>query len=130
MGEILSAFEFFDRPALDVTLKHTPSVRDPFDSQTPFYVLIETQGSNKDHDDTKLFSFLESLLDQEIVADGVLAQDQSQQDLFWEIREGISDACKLDGGLYKYDLSVPVKDLYSVVLDMREKMLGCIILIP
>jgi (R)-2-hydroxyglutarate---pyruvate transhydrogenase len=65
---------------------------------------------------------LEKLLESELVTDGVLAQDQSQQDLFWEIRESISDSCKRDGGLYKYDLSVPVKDLYSVVLDVRQEM--------
>ncbi len=29
LGEILSAFEFLDRPSLEVTLKHTEGVRDP-----------------------------------------------------------------------------------------------------
>jgi hypothetical protein len=53
LGEILSAFEFFDRKAFDLVLKHTQQ-KDPFTSSqdsNQFYVLIETSGSNKQHDD-------------------------------------------------------------------------------
>lgn len=44
------AFEFFDRGSLDLTIKHL-NCRDPLTSNLPFYVLIETSGSNKDHDE-------------------------------------------------------------------------------
>ena len=54
LGEILSAFEFFDQEGLDLVLKHTGQKR-PFADEPEggraFYVLIETSGSNKDHDD-------------------------------------------------------------------------------
>lgn len=122
LGEVLSAFEFFDRQSLDLTLKHLPNARDPFTSITPFYVLIETQGSNKEHDDAKLFAYLESVMEDGIVVDGVLAQDSNQADMFWEIREGISEACTKEGGIFKYDLSVPVVKLYSVVEEIRDRL--------
>ena len=55
LGEILSAFEFFDQQALDLTLKHLEGVRNPLpDTQTPFYLVIETSGSNEEHDNEKL----------------------------------------------------------------------------
>ena len=122
LGEVLSAFEFFDRPSLDLTLKHIENARDPFESQVPFYVLIETQGSTKEHDDSKLDSYLTKLMEDGVVCDGVVAQDQSQATLFWEIREGIPEACTKEGGMYKYDLSVPVPELYTIVLDIRSKL--------
>lgn len=54
LGEILSAFEFFDQEGLDMVLEHT-GAKTPFESEPEggraFYVLIETSGSNKDHDD-------------------------------------------------------------------------------
>lgn len=51
-GEILSAFEFFDQQSFDLVQKHaTQGVRDPFETRHPFYVLIETSGSKKEHDD-------------------------------------------------------------------------------
>lgn len=119
LGEILSAFEFFDRPCVDLVRKHF-ALREPLEQTPAFYVLIETHGSNKDHDEAKLSLFLESLLEDEAISDGVLAQDIEQQKLFWQIRESITEACSKEGGLYKYDLSVPVKDLYSIVTEMRK----------
>lgn len=60
LGEILSAFEFFDQEGMDLVLKHTK--QKPVFESTPeggaFYVLMETSGSNKDHDDeVKYFRF-------------------------------------------------------------------------
>ena len=55
LGEILSAFEFFDQQALDLTLKHLEGVRNPLpDTQTPFYLVVETSGSSEAHDSEKL----------------------------------------------------------------------------
>jgi D-lactate dehydrogenase (cytochrome) len=44
------AFEFWDKSALHMFKKHaTP--KEVMEQEYPFYVLIETSGSNKDHDD-------------------------------------------------------------------------------
>lgn len=55
MGEILSAFEFLDQQALELTLEQLPDVRNPLpDASGPFYLLVETSGSNATHDYEKL----------------------------------------------------------------------------
>ena len=55
LGEILSAFEFLDREALQLTLAELPEVKDPLPSAaTRFYVLLETAGSNSEHDSAKM----------------------------------------------------------------------------
>ena len=56
LGEILSAFEFLDKHALDLTLGVLKdSVKNPLPaSHTPFYLLIETAGGNREHDHAKL----------------------------------------------------------------------------
>lgn len=58
LGEILSAFEFFDQEGLDLVLAHTGQ-KPPFEGEPAggraFYVLLETSGSNKDHDDEVSF---------------------------------------------------------------------------
>lgn len=106
---------------MDLVLKYTPS-RDPFTGLNKFYVLIETSGSNQDHDDEKLAVFLEDIMTNEVVLDGVLAQDTTQFKNFWEIRESIPVACAKEGGMFKYDLSVPLPLLYNIVTEMREKL--------
>lgn len=53
LGEILSAFEFLDQEGLDCVLGHqgVPCPVEMPEGERSFYVLLETSGSNKDHDD-------------------------------------------------------------------------------
>ncbi|KAI9099726.1 hypothetical protein DFS34DRAFT_592639 [Phlyctochytrium arcticum] len=122
LNEILSAFEFFDQTCLGLVKQHIPTTREPFEAQTPFYVLVETNGSNKDHDDEKLSLFLEQLMTDGIIEDGALAQDSNQASGMWNIRESITECLAKEGGNYKFDLSVPVPQLYSVVEDMQKHL--------
>lgn len=149
LGEILSAFEFWDQEGLEMVLRHTGQ-KAPFEGEPEggraFYVLIETSGSNKDHDDEvswasrvvsirgkefsqlysslpvqKLGGLLEHLLESETISDGVLAQDETQVTSLWSLRESLPEAAGKLGKVYKYDLSMPVKDMYSLVEEARER---------
>ena len=55
LGEILSAFEFFDGASYnlvrDMKKEHGEEVKKVFDNEGDFYVLVETSGSNPDHDE-------------------------------------------------------------------------------
>lgn len=125
LGEILSAFEFMDRPAFDMVLTQLDGVRNPLpDAGTPFYLLVETSGSHQDHDRAKMDMFLESVMEDELVADGAVAQDQAQLASFWRIREGCAEALQKAGAVYKYDLSLPVASMYSLVEATRKRLEG------
>lgn len=69
----------------------------------------------------KLNALLEKLLVEEIVVDGVLAQDETQVLSLWSLRETLPEAAGKLGKVYKYDLSMPVKDMYSLVEEARER---------
>jgi D-2-hydroxyglutarate dehydrogenase len=123
LGEILSAFEFIDRPALDIALSHLSGTRDPLpESWKSFYLLIETTGSNDTHDKEKLDAFLESTMEKGLVADGVVAQGISQAASFWQIREGIAEALGKAGAVYKYDFSLAPRYFYKIVEDLRDRL--------
>jgi len=59
---------------------------------------------------------------EEIVADGVVAQDTTQQAHLWACREGIAESLAHWGGVYKYDLSIPIPQLYAIVEAVKEKL--------
>eukprot|EP00250_Pteridium_aquilinum_P011028 c19791_g1_i2 orf=792-1811(+) len=123
LGEILSAIEFLDRRALDMVLDHSAGSRDPLpDSKQDFYLLVETTGSCQNHDREKLDNFLESCLENGLVADGVVAQDSQQFTSFWGLREGVTEALSKAGAVYKYDLSIPVPYLYNIVEDLQKRL--------
>lgn len=121
LGEILSAFELMDAASQRFVHRKTEMKR-PIEGDYPFYCLVETSGSNGEHDNEKLEAFLEHVMDEEIVADGVVAQDGTQIAQLWGWREGITEAIGHFGATYKYDLSIPIKDLYKVVEDTRERL--------
>lgn len=121
LSEILSAFELMDNES-QVLVRKVTNNNFPLENQYPFYCLIETSGSNAEHDNEKLEAFLEDVMGKEIVSDGVLAQDETQLKSLWGWREGISEASGAFGGVYKYDVSIPLKSLYRLVEDVKAKI--------
>ncbi|CZR56330.1 probable D-lactate dehydrogenase AIP2 (actin interacting protein 2) [Phialocephala subalpina] len=121
LSEILSAFELMDSFSQDLVHNVTKNKR-PLESEYPFYCLIETSGSNSEHDNEKLEKFLEYVMEKEIVLDGVVAQDETQVKALWGWREGIPECLGHWGGVYKYDLSIPINELYDLVEDTRKKI--------
>lgn len=73
MGEILSSFELIDAKSLEVVTDYF-KLKSPVGPH-PFYILIETQGSNTLHDEEKLNAFLENVMDQKIVLDGTTTNE-------------------------------------------------------
>lgn len=61
-------------------------------------------------------------MEAEIVSDGVLAQDQTQIADLWSCREGVPEILGHWGGVYKYDISLPIGDLYDIVNDVRDRL--------
>jgi len=121
LGEILSAFELMDHNSQKMVKEFTNN-KAPLEEEYPFYCLIETSGSNAEHDNEKLEKFLEDVMEREIVLDGVVAQDETQIKALWGWREGIPEASGHYGGVYKYDVSIPLAEMYDLVDETRVKM--------
>lgn len=128
LSEILSAFEFMDRSSQTsakkyLKLDHPLGGEDEGEvPEYPFYVLIEVAGSNSKHDDEKLTAFLEGVMEDEIVLDGTVSQDETQLQTLWKWRESIAEAANMEGGVYKYDVSLPLPKMYSLVEDVQARL--------
>ena len=121
LSEILSAFELMDEQSQEMVQVASGKKR-PLEGRHPFYCLVETSGSNPGHDTEKLEHLVEYLMESDVVADGVLAQDQTQIQSLWAWREGITESLGHWGAVYKYDLSIPLPQLYSLVEDTRARL--------
>lgn len=131
LSEILSAFEFMDHDSQLLAAKNLNSIHPlcqedkiGIDSvpNYPFYVLIETSGSTKEHDDEKLEKFLEKVMENETVIDGTVSQDEAQLKTLWTWRESIAEASQQFGGVYKYDVSLPLDSMYSLVEAVQKRL--------
>ncbi|EMP28643.1 D-2-hydroxyglutarate dehydrogenase, partial [Chelonia mydas] len=120
LGEILSAYEFMDDKCMKLVESHLKLSKPVTGS--PFYILIETSGSNSAHDEEKLNNFLEHVMASGLVTDGTVATEDKKIKILWSLRERITEALTHDGCVYKYDISLPVERLYDLVIDTRARL--------
>eukprot|EP01097_Dermamoeba_algensis_P011757 TRINITY_DN9243_c0_g1_i1.p1 TRINITY_DN9243_c0_g1~~TRINITY_DN9243_c0_g1_i1.p1 ORF type:complete len:169 (+),score=54.21 TRINITY_DN9243_c0_g1_i1:44-508(+) len=60
-----------------------------------------------------------------MIENGTVSQDQTQAKDLWRIREVVPEAILHEGGCcYKYDISLPLPDIYDIVNDTKERMKG------
>ncbi|EIN13495.1 FAD-binding domain-containing protein [Punctularia strigosozonata HHB-11173 SS5] len=126
LSEILSAFEFFDREAYGINIKHNAGRALSKDEigDAECFVLLETSGGRKEHDEEKLNDLLEGLLtaDEPLITTGVLSQSPTQFASLWTLREGITEAVSKEGKAYKYDITIPLQKFKEVVDTTREHL--------
>ncbi|XP_013785985.1 D-2-hydroxyglutarate dehydrogenase, mitochondrial-like [Limulus polyphemus] len=120
LSEVLSAFEMMDGATMEA-IEQNVSLRNPI-GLSPFYVLIETVGSEQEHDEEKLASFLETAMENNIVTDGTMSSDPGHVRELWDVRERAAEALLHDGYVYSYDLSLPSKAYYHIVPVMKDRL--------
>ncbi|MCW8862848.1 MAG: FAD-binding oxidoreductase [Rhodospirillales bacterium] len=108
-GDALTAFEYLSAHAMAFTTQHIPDNRDPFDSRHPCYVLMELT-SPRAGDDLRsaIETVLEGAFEDGVVSDAVIAENESQRQALWNLRESVPEAQKHEGGSIKHDIAVPV----------------------
>ena len=123
-GDRITAFELISRNCLDLVLKQIPGTRDPLATRYEWYVLTELgDGSSDDALRGELESVLEKSIENQIVIDTALAQNQTQSQALWKIRESIPEAAKNEAGmLYRHDIAVAVGQIPAFIKDGRAAL--------
>lgn len=76
LAEILSSCELMDQISVDA-VKENLGISCPIPNM-PFYMLIETSGSNATHDEEKLTQFLDMCMEKSIILDGMTTSEPSK----------------------------------------------------
>ena len=113
----LSAYEFFSHQAMGHVLKHN-DVPAPFETEAPFYALIEFESSSEQVMDEAM-SLFEACVEKGWVLDGVVSQSETQLKNLWRLREGISEAISVRTP-YKNDVSVIVSKVPAFLTEIDE----------
>jgi len=111
----LTAFEFFSDKALAKILDRG-DVPAPFDTECPFYALLEFEATTEEVANDALATF-EHCVEQGWVLDGVMSQSQQQLENLWKLREYISETIS-HWTPYKNDISVTVSKVPAFLHDI------------
>ena len=97
---------------MELVLDTIPETRNPIELSAGHHALVELAAFD---DGVSLKSEFEQALEEAITATkisgAVIAQNEQQRRMFWQLRESIPAAEKLSGGSVKHDVSVPIGKL-------------------
>lgn len=129
-GSNLTGFELIPRIGMEFTSRHLEGARDPMKTEHPWYALIEISSGRSDAEaEALMMEAFEAAFEAGHVNDAVLASSAAQQDAFWHLRHGISEAQRPEGGSIKHDVSVPVSRAPDFILEASEAVIvavpGC-----
>lgn len=113
----LTAFEFFSDKALTHVVNEKSLPR-PFDTETPFYALIEFENRGEQDMETAMALF-EHCMEQGWISDGTISQSLGQAQNLWRLREDISETISRFTP-YKNDISVKVSRVPQFLGDVDE----------
>lgn len=118
LGEVLSSVEVMDAATMQFIGDKLGS-KSPI-GEYPFYLMIETSGSNQGHDEEKMTNFLEYSLEKHLTLNGTLATEPSKIKELWKIRETIPESFHKDLYVFIYDFTMPHQIFFTLVDEFRE----------
>ncbi|KAJ2745265.1 D-lactate ferricytochrome c oxidoreductase [Coemansia sp. BCRC 34301] len=121
MGEIVSAFEFWEKRCNELVIEYE-SCDSPLSKSHEFCVLIETRGSCLRHDAEKLDDFLESLLAEELIDESRVVRDAEEMAKTWLFRSQMAHAHAKSGHMHVYDFSLPSKYQYELLVAVKNHL--------
>ena len=120
LGGNLSAFEvmwedFYKQVTTEPAL-NSPPLSQGF----PYYVLVESTGSNQQKDSEHFEELLEEALNLEIIEDAVVSKSDSDRSNLWAIRDDVEQHYQ-DGPVKMFDISMPILSMEKYISDVHEK---------
>lgn len=111
----LTAFEFFNDLAMQKVLNHG-LVQRPFETNCPFYILLEFEAPYQPVLD-KALEIFEYCVEQGWAWDGVISQSLEQAQNLWRLREDISESISVFTP-YKNDISVLISYVPEFIAEI------------
>lgn len=122
-GDAVTTFELIPRLGIDLVTKHVAGTSDPFEKRYAWYVLLEVSAGRTGSGigeliEGELFAFME----QGNVLDAVVAQNETQRDGFWKLRETIPEGQRKEGASIKHDISVTTSELPRFIVEATQML--------
>jgi FAD/FMN-containing dehydrogenase len=120
MGQSLSACELLNETCIEMVEEYSPT-RCPLPPRVSWVVLLEGESFDASDDlRTRFESLLGRAAEAGLLIDAVIADSDRQRQLFWALRENISEAQGAAGPTIKHDVAVPISAIVEFVEVANE----------
>ncbi|MEE4146183.1 MAG: FAD-binding oxidoreductase [Halieaceae bacterium] len=121
LGGTLSAFEVmwqaFYRLVTSPPAKGTPPIAQDY----PYYVLVESQGADRELDTQRFNNAMESAYESGLIVDAAISQSEADCHHFWALRDDVEQV--MHAGLpVIFDISLPVEEMQNYSEGLRRNL--------
>ncbi len=121
LGGTLSAFEVMWQDFYKLVSTPPRGKTPPIPQDYPFYVLVESQGADRELDDQRFNNAIESAYEAGIVADAAIAQSEADCLAFWTLRDSVE--LVLEGGApIIFDISLPIGEMDAYINRLKSAL--------
>lgn len=120
---LLTGFEMMTQESLALNEKHFPHMANPLQGNPPYTILIElSDHESEEHVRQLLETILEEAFEAGYISDAVIANNLSQANAFWHMREHITLAQAEEGANLKHDITIPLSSLDDFIQVTDSQM--------
>jgi len=125
LGGTLSAFEVMWQPFYRLVTTAPAKGQPPIAQDYRYYVLVESQGADRELDTQRFNSAMESAFESGLIVDAAISQSEADCQAFWALRDDVEQV--LHGGLpVVFDISLPIGEMENFADDLRAALPGAI----
>lgn len=122
LGPGLTGFEVMWPSFYDFMSTNLANIRRPFTASHGLYVLMEISGFDSEATRDQLEGALNEALENDIVADVVIAASQRDERDLWAVRDGVAEFTVLLGPIISFDVSLPLDSMERTVADIEATL--------
>ena len=125
LGGTLSAFEAMWQGFYRLVTTAPAKGRPPIAQDYPFYVLVESQGADRELDTQRFNTAMESAFEAGLIVDAAISQSESDCHAFWGLRDDVEQV--MHGGIpVTFDISLPIGEMENYTATLQDRMGGAI----
>ena len=95
--------------------------RAPLQRDYPFYVVIQSEGSEPQQDTQRFEHVLVNALETGLIVDAVLPKSEAEAQAVWAIREDF-EGILVPEPVYLYDVSLPIREMAAYVAKVKDNV--------
>ena len=121
-GETISAFELINRMGVDFLNETKIDFKAPFSKIPEWMVLLDIGHPGRNSSEKNANDYFENILSSGLAVDGVLAENEGQQNDLWALRENIPEANRRIGAVSSHDISLPLSKISNFIEEARVEI--------
>ncbi len=121
LGGTLSAFEAMWQEFYQLVTTPPAKGKPPIAQDYPFYVLVESQGADRELDTQRFNNAMETAYENGLIVDAAISQSESDCEAFWALRDDVEQV--MHGGFpIVFDISLPIGEMEQYTAELKATL--------